>query len=369
MSAESDADMTPPSPGATPGATPDATPGATPVTVTGPGPWTRLLRRLDWRLLGLALLVLVVAAGWMDTRMRLGALQKDVARELAGSARTTQEVRDIARDARQSMRDLEFRIGMLESRFSESQNQRLALEGLYLELSRSRDERVLAEVEQMLLAGSQQLQLAGNLKAALIALESADGRLQRADSTQFTNLRRAIARDIEKLKTAPFLDVVGISLRLDGIAHHVYEMTLAMFERPPQEAPSAAPGRDAALVRIAREAWQDIKTLVRVQRTESKDVPLVAPNQQFFLRENLRMRLLSARFALLAREGEAFQADVRSAHDWLEQYFDARDKRVAGARAALEQLARIEVDIQLPATLESVEAVRSERLVRERGLR
>ena len=158
-------------------------------------------------------MALLLAGGWIDARLRLGALQEVVARELAASARTAGEVREGAADARQSVRDLEYRIGMLESRLSESQNQRLALEGLYLELSRSRDERVLAEVEQMLLLGSQQLQLAGNLKAALIALESADSRLQRADSTHFESLRRAIARDIDRLKTAPFLAVVGISQR------------------------------------------------------------------------------------------------------------------------------------------------------------
>jgi len=357
MSTDSDAGMSPPSPGAPP-------PAVSPRVARA-----RWHERLDWKWLAAIVLVLILAGGWIDSRMRLGALQEDVARELAVSARAAGEVRDAAAEARQSMRDLEYRIGMLESRLSESQNQRLALEGLYLELSRSRDERVLAEVEQMLLLGSQQLQLAGNLKAALIALESADSRLQRADSTQFESLRRAIARDIERLKTAPFLDVVGISQRLDDLAHGVDEMTLATFERPPSLAPAAPPARDNPLVRMAREAWADLKTLVRVQRVESKDVPLVAPDQQFFLRENLRMRLLSARFALLAREEEAFAADVRSAREWLEQYFDARDRRVAAARAALEQLAQTPVEIELPTRLESVDAVRGERLVRERGLR
>ena len=108
---------------------------------------------------------------------------------------------------------------------------------------------------------------------------------------------------------------------------------------------------------------------MRVLRVESNDVPLVAPDQQFFLRENLRMRLLSARFALLAREDEAFAADLRSAREWLGQYFDMRDRRVAAARAALEELEHTPVEIQLPIRLESVDAVRGERLVRERGLR
>lgn len=357
MSTDPQGEMTPVSSGVPPPAPPR------------PGAWTRLRQGLDWRVLALLAMALLLAGVWLDMRMRLIGMQNDLARELAASSRVTQEVREVAADSRQSMRDLEFKVNTLESRLSETQNQRLSLEGLYLELSRSRDERVLAEVEQMLLVGAQQLQLAGNLKAALIALESADSRLQRADSAQFTNLRRAIAGDLDRLKATPFVDVVGISVRLDNLAHQVDEMPLAMFERPAQAAAAPPPARDGALLRIAREAWEDIKSLVRVQRIESTDVPLVSPSQQFFLRENLRMRLLSARFALLARESGAFRADVRSAHDWLKQYFDVRDQNVAAGLSALEQLAQTQVDVELPATLDSVEAVRSERLVRERGLR
>ena len=150
------------------------------------------------------------------------------------------ESRQVASQTQAAMHDLEYKIGMLESRLSETQNQRLALEGLYLELSRNRDERILAEVEQILLVGSQQLQLAGNLKAALIALESADSRLQRADSAQFTGLRRAIRLDIERLKAAPYVDVIGMSLRLDTLAHQAASLPLAMDERPP-EVPRSAP--------------------------------------------------------------------------------------------------------------------------------
>jgi uroporphyrin-3 C-methyltransferase len=306
---------------------------------------------------------------WGHSYNRINELQHELVRELAQAGGLGKESRELAAQAQQTVRDLDFKLGMLESRLSETQNQRLALEALYLELSRSRDERVLAEVEQILLIGSQQLQLAGNLKAALIALESADSRLQRTDSAQFTGLRRAIARDIERLKSAPFVDVVGMSVRLDALAHEVDRMALAMYERPSEEAAPAAAAHDAVLVRVAKEAWQDIRSLVRIQRVESEEVPLVSPTQQFFLRENLRMRLLSARIALLAREEPTFRADVRSAEEWLKRYFDTRDKQVGAALGSLRQLSDMQVSIDLPSTLESLDAVRSQKLVRERGLR
>jgi uroporphyrin-3 C-methyltransferase len=346
---------------------PPASPGAPP-----PARRARLkaiLTRIDLRTAAAVAGVLLLAAIWFDSRARIGELESELARKLAEAQTYNQESRQAAAQARDAVRDLEYKVGMLESRLSETQNQRLALESLYLELSRSRDERILAEVEQMLLAGSQQLKLAGNLKAALIALESADARLQRADSAQFTALRRAIRRDIERLKAAPYVDVVGISLRLDSLAHQADTFPFAMHERPAQPLREPTRPDEGTAARLAREVWADIKGLIRVQRIDSAEVPLVSPSQQFFLRENLRMRLLSARIALLAQDQASFKADTRSAAEWLQRYFDAKDKKVGAASSALRQLADSEIGIDLPDLAASLEAVRDARIVRERGLR
>lgn len=357
--------MTQPAPGEPP--TPAPTPQTPPVS------WQaalgRLRARIDMRV-AVALVALLLLAGlWFDTRSRINVLQQDLVRELAEAGAFSKESRQLAAQASQSLRDLEFKVGMLESRLSETQNQRLALEAMYLELSRSRDERVLAEVEQILLVSSQQLQLAGNVKAALIALESADSRLRRVEAAQFAGLRRAIARDMERLKSAPFVDVVGISVRLDTLAHQADRLQLAMYERPAAPEPPAATPEGGMLAQLAREAWHDVRGLIRIQRVDREEVPLVSPSQQFFLRENLRMRLLSARIALLARDEKAFRADVRSARDWLQRYFDADDRQVAAALAALKQLSETDVSIDLPDISGSLDAVRQQKLVRERGLR
>jgi uroporphyrin-3 C-methyltransferase len=318
-------------------------------------------------IVGLALL----AAVWFDSRGRINELRDRLATELGKAQAFNTQTREGVDTARETLHDLEFKVNALESRLSETQNQRLALEALYLELSRSRDERVLAEVEQILIVGDQQLQLAGNVKSALIALENADSRLSRADSAQFTNLRRAIRRDIERLKAAPFVDIVGMSLRLDTLAHQTDSLPLAMYERPPeqQRKTGATQTQDGALTRLARETWADLKALIRIQRVDSEDIPLVSPTQAFFLKENLRMRLLSARIALLAHDEGSFKADTRSAAEWLQHYFDLKDKRVSAGLATLKQLSESDVSIDLPDISGSLEAVRNQKLVRERGLR
>jgi uroporphyrin-III C-methyltransferase len=329
----------------------------------------RLTHGIDARTVAIGVGLVLILGSWLESRSRVNDLQQQLVAKLAEADGYNKESRQVATQARDTLRDVEFKVGMLESRLAETQNQRLALEALYLELSRSRDERVLAEVEQILLLGSQQLQLAGNLKAALLALETADARLQRADSPQFTSLRRAIRRDIDRLKAAPYVDVVGMSVRLDNLAHQVDTLELAMYERPAEPKPAPPRPEEGAVARMAREAWEDLKTLIRVQRIESDEVPLLSPSQQFFLRENLRMRMLSARIALLAHDEAAFKADTRSAADWLQRYFDTKDKKVGAAVTALRQLSESDVSIDLPDISASLEAVRNQKLVREKGLR
>ena len=94
-------------------------------------------------------------------------------------------------------------------------------------------------------------------------------------------------------------------------------------------------------------------------------VPLLPLDQSWFLRENLKMKLLSARLALLSRDETAFRADLNTSASWLAQYFDVRAKAVANALATLRQLGESELALKLPDLAESLEAVRSPRFLRK----
>ena len=124
-------------------------------------------------------------------------------------------------------------------------------------------------------------------------------------------------------------------------------------------APIAGPQDDAAWTRFWREVWVDIKQMVRIQRVDNADVPLLAPTQAFFLRENLKLRLLTARMALLTRDQATFRNDLKAAREWLTRYFDARDKTVAGAATALASLQAADVSIELPDLSATLGALRT----------
>jgi uroporphyrin-3 C-methyltransferase len=354
-------------------AEPSPQPPSGPASTAWPSVRKRLAQwsstRINLRVLAVLGVAALILGLWVDTRSQIHGLQQDLVRKLAEVDNYDRESRQAATQARDTVRDLEYRLGVIESHVAEAQGQRLAVESLYLELTRNRDERVLAEVEQTLLIASQQLQLAGNLKAALIALEAADSRLQRADSAQFAALRRAVRRDIERLRSMPYVDVAGMSLRLEALDQEVDSFPLAMHERPAEENPVAVQPDEGALARLAREAWRDVRSLVRIERIEPEAVPLVSPSQAFFLRENLRLRLMSARVALLAHQGDSFKTDTRDAADWLQRYFATSDRRVGQALTALGQLAAADVTVDVPDISGSLEAVRSAKMVRERGLR
>jgi uroporphyrin-III C-methyltransferase len=323
-----------------------------------------------WRTSALALVLAVIAIvlaawQWYGT----SALREDVAQRLAEADTQTRDGRSVAEQGRKAMAGVREKLAALENRLAESQKQQAALEALYQELSRNREEWVYAEIEQSLVVASQQLQLAGNANAALRALQAADARLRRLDRPQLTALRKAINRDIERLKAAPQVDTVAISVRLDGIIAQVDQLPLAMDSRPqPVQAVAAAEEMDDNLwTRFWRDTWREMKQLIRVQQLEKPDAALLAPAQAYFLRENLKLRLIGARLALLARDATSYKADLKAARDWLGRYYDTSHRGVAQAAAALRSLHDAEIGIEPPEIGATLEAMRNLRAARERG--
>jgi uroporphyrin-3 C-methyltransferase len=318
--------------------------------------------RLRALLLGLLALAGVAAVLWFDTRGRIEATQEEMARRLRGVEAAAREAQTLARQTQDALREMQAKLGALESRFTESQGQQVALEALYQELARNRDEWQLAEIEQVLAIAQQQLQLSGNVRAALLALQLAENRLSRADRPQFLPVRRALARDIERLRSLPSLDLPGMSLKLDGLIAGVDAMPLAYEERAgkaEERAHRKGASPDGFLERLGADLWKELKSLVVVRRIEAPEPPLVPPPQAYFLRENLKLRLLSARVALLSREEAGYREDLRVAQAWIRRYFDARARTTQAALAALRQLSSATISFEPPTIADSLEAARA----------
>jgi uroporphyrin-3 C-methyltransferase len=326
----------------------------------------------EWRF-NLALLISLVLAAvmawqWFDSRNRIAELQQEFAKSLADTVGIIKDNRAIVKDSQDALRETQVKLGLLESKLAQSQSQQVALENLYQELSRNSDEWAFAQVEQMLDIASQQLQLAGNVKAALIALQTADARLSRIDRPQFIALRKAINKDIDRLKAVPYADSVAISAQLDDLISRVDNLPLAMnmLPRSGRYAAGEQPVQGVWL-RFAREIWKDIKQLVRIQNTAEQEIPLLTPDQVFFLHENLKLRLLSARLALLLHDETSFKSDINTAQEWIARYYDNSSEATKAALASLHQLHENRISLQIPNISASLDAARNFKFDREKS--
>ena len=330
----------------------------------------------------IVLLLLLAALAW-STHTRFNRLRAEMAKSLQKSEATGNETVALARQVQEQSKELQVKVAALEGRQSEAQSQQLALEALYQDLSKNRDEWALAEIEQVLSTASQQLQLAGNVQGALIALQNADRSLSRNDKPQFITIRRAIARDTDKLKALPGIDVAGLAVRIDNVIAQIDTLPMLSDSTPvapadlaktPPRVPRAAKTAPAGVLnapdpittRLGQvwtswtgEMWDEIRQLIRVRRVDTPEALMLSPREAYFTRENLNLRLLNARLALLSRNEAAFRSDLETVQGALVKYFDTRARSTQAAQSALHQLQGNNLAIDMPTLAESLNAVRN----------
>lgn len=304
---------------------------------------------------------------WLNTHQRFTQLEQTLTQRLEQYGANNQQSLALAKSADERSVDSAAHIALLEQKLAESQDQQEALQTLYLELANNREERVISEVEQLMIIANQQLQLAGNIKPALLALQTADTRLQELETPQVIQLRKALAQDIQRLQSLPSVDVIGMSLKLEGLAENIDSLPL-VSERHPSQSRIPTPDWDSnPWHRLAQEVWQDLKHMIRLERIDRPEPPLLAPEQNFFLRENLRLRLLTARIALLQRDEATYRSDLQAAEQWLKGHFDGREGATISALATLTQLSASNIVIELPDISESLALVSKYKLTLERN--
>ncbi|MEI7431514.1 MAG: uroporphyrinogen-III C-methyltransferase, partial [Betaproteobacteria bacterium] len=311
---------------------------------------------------------------WIETRIKISDTQQELAKRLSESDSVAKESRTLSKQAQEQLGALQSKLGELEGKLAESRGQQVALENLYQDLARNRDESALAEIEQSVTLAAQQLQLAGNVQGAILALQAADARLGSNNRPQFIGLRKVLMRDLERLRALPQVDLAGMSQRLESVIGVVDTLPLAVDVRPRDES-KPEEGSEPVLVpmvslafwqHLAIDFWRDMRSLVRIQRFDREEPALLAPGQAFFMRENLKLRLLNARLALLSRDQWIFRNELKQARSWVGRYFDEREKPVQTALLTLKQLSSAEINIELPNLNESLSAIKNFKLGKDR---
>lgn len=311
----------------------------------------------------LAAIALAASAGvWLYQQQATEAMKREVGDQLARHAQQANAATAREAAANERLRTLERELAQVTARQAEAQSQQATLATLYDALTRSETQRVLADLEQTLSFASQQLQLAGNVTSALVGLETVQNKLAELDRPELIPVRQAVARDIDRLKTQPYLDVVGISAKLDSLVGTVDKLPLAVDGYHHAAAPSSKTDTRNWFERLGSELWGELRQLVRIREMDKPEAMLLTPEQAFFLRENVKLRLLDARTALLLRNEGAFRADLKAVDQYLAGYFDRDARETHNTQRTLAELSQQTLSMQLPSLAESLAAVRSARI-------
>jgi uroporphyrin-3 C-methyltransferase len=327
----------------------DSPPVQTPAPV--PRVWVLLLAAVA------ALALLVSGMLWQ----RLGSIQEQLARQSADAGSQSIEARTVARQAQALAQETAAKLAVSEVRLSEVALQRTQLEELMQSLSRSRDENLVVDIESSIRLAQQQAQLTGSVQPLLAALASADQRVVRAAQPRLTPLQRAIARDIARIKATSLSDMPALLVKMDELVRLVDDLPLANavasspgLAAPKPDAANAAPvWWQRGLLLMGEEA----RKLLRVSRIEVPEAVLLSPEQSFFVRENIKLKLLNARLGLLARQLESSRADLVATASAVTRYFDPSSRKTQTATALLQQIQTQMKTLELPRVDETLVAL------------
>ncbi len=274
---------------------------------------------------------------------KLSRIQEQLARQSADTGLQALEAKTWAKQAQETVQDSTARVSLMEARLSEVALQRTQLEDLMQSLSRSRDETLVVDIESALRFAQQQAQMTGSTEPLLAALQSALKRVQRAAQPRLTPVSRALENDLERLKNLPAFDIPGLMAKLDDGVALVEGLTLANIARASlsqirqQDEVSGAQTPPSWWMSILTRMGEQIKGLVRVSSIESPEAALLSPEQAFFLRENLKLKLLNARLGLLARQKEGVRNDLGAAAVLVRRYAEPQSRRTSQLLQLLEQ--------------------------------
>lgn len=346
---------------------------------------------LIWVATGAAAVALVVSF-WLWQRLDLA--RQELAKRAGEVAEQVTAARVNAEQAQALSQTLQARLAVAEIKLSEVSLQRTQLEELMLSLSRSRDDTLVQDIESGLRLAVQQAEVTGSAQPLVSALVAADRRIAKAAQPRLNPVQRAVTRDIERIRGTSVTDVPALVQRLDELVRMADDLQLlnapprtrpassAMTGRNPavrgavpQPAPDDVPHtvtQDGALgqgwaqvsafwqglwAQTVQSVTRSLSDLVRVGRIDRPEAVLLAPDQAFFLRENLKLKVLNARLGLLSRQVATARADLGAVRHMLATYFEPHDPATRQALQVLSEVLQASKTVDMPRPDETLAAL------------
>lgn len=230
----------------------------------------------------------------------------------------------------------------------------------------------MVQIQHLLTVANDRLQLSRDVPGAISALGIAQQRLAQADDPGLIPVRQAVSKELQQLRSVQQVDVAGMAIQLATLAQQVPQLPLKRsiptHYSPPSSKAAPAPTSLAWWQRTLHSVTEALNHMVTIRRTETPTPALMAPGHEFFLYQNLQLKLESARLALLQRHTQVFRQTLHTAGQWLDTYFKADDADVRSMKQALASMAQRELKPSLPDISASLHRLRQRlQALREAG--
>ncbi len=215
----------------------------------------------------------------------------------------------------------------------------------------------LAEVDYLLRLADTKLKMERNVPAARLALDAAQQRLKTVQEAGLIPLQAMLGEAIASLRGVQLPDFTALSHKLIAMETPIDDLPLQLDSGVPDIRERVKPATSVNLSADAERSWWDrsseavwnqFKEIVVVRRQRIEAPPLIARENEFFLRQNLRLELEGMRLALLRGDAEAYQAAYQMVYDWTHTYFDTADPKVTQFLAELKALQAVQFNPYIP---------------------
>lgn len=325
------------------------------------------------RLLPLFIVIIIITLAawqWPEINNQFVKIQHTAKNYIDEIDALGEKKRALMADVAATQQAAEERLSQYEIRLAKVHKHQEAFDAISEESSNDPVSTALEHIEQKILFADLHLNLGGNLKAALSALQKAQSLAQEIEDEDLSSLQSKLAVDIENLQAAASKETATIISHINDLAEKIDTIPLMMDDSLTEVDIDITPrpipvNSDSIWFQFIDELWHDAKSYVHVQKVNRPIIQLLPPSQIYFLRENLKLKFLLMRFSLLSHDFDSFNTDLQVAISWINQYFDRNSEPVTDMLHALAQLQDDETGLELPNVSASLEEIHNYRIKRD----
>lgn len=316
----------------------------------------------------LVILLIAVTAmlwKWAEKQGYISAMEHSLATYLADADVFSSRSRTMLTELELEKTEIKQRLNHLEERLLVTRESPVEIGKLSDGDSTHTGAWMLGAIERLIVSADRYLRMTGDVRSALDSLKYAQELLQSDEIPGSSKLNEALAGDIEQLEVLATLDVQRINQDITELATRIDDLPLMMDASLieidlPEKQDTSEP---RLWHRYLLEIEKDLSRLIKIEKINDSGTSLLSPSQIHLLKENIRLQLMQARLALLIRDEGNFRTAVKTAIDWVQQYFNTEAQSVRDALGELERLASINIGSQLPNLGEILEIVYHDQLM------